>query len=201
MMKEEADLKSTSVALLNPDDPRAEAKARRRARNDKMVKIMRFIQSTLGAILSIIIAVFQGRVYWTYQKTQSQPGTWPAVPNTMPTILLFSVAVAALVFDICMLVAYMWPSSRYARWAVVIGGGMHTVVASTKTVSFAIAAVVSKTTFDYGNSSGTNGDLWSYTCTDQAETLNNVIQSDSNCNGQVSVYFYNSHIMTSVANG
>ncbi len=60
------------------------------------------------------------------------------------------------------------------------------IVNSTKTVSFAISAVVSKTSFDFGNNSGTNSDLWSYTCTDEAATNNAVIQAESNCDTQVS---------------
>ncbi len=124
---------------------------------------------------------------------------WPAVPNVMPTILLFSVAIAVLVFDGCsespprlhsqllardagsileglprrphtprstadtallaVLVGYMWPTTKFARWAVTIGGAAVYVVSSTKTVSFAISAVMSRTSFDFGNNSGTNSDL------------------------------------------
>ncbi len=71
------------------------------ARAAKRIKIMRVVQSTLSAMLSLAIAIFQARVYATYQNTRSQEGMWPAVPNVMPTILLFSVAIAALVFDGC----------------------------------------------------------------------------------------------------
>ena len=71
------------------------------ARAAKRIKIMRVVQSTLSALLSLAIAIFQARVYATYQNTRTQEGMWPAVPNVMPTLLLFSVAIAALVFDGC----------------------------------------------------------------------------------------------------
>ncbi|KLU89821.1 hypothetical protein MAPG_08790 [Magnaporthiopsis poae ATCC 64411] len=154
------------------------------ARRARRIKILRVVQSILAALLSLAIAAFQGRVYFTYYNTREKGGTWPNVPNTMPTILLFSIALAALVFDGCMLVAYMWPSTKFARWAVTIGGAAQYMVSSTKTVGFAISAVVSKTSFDFGNASGTNPDLWSYTCTDQAAALNSMIQAESNCDTQ-----------------
>ena len=71
------------------------------ARAAKRIKIMRVVQSTLSALLSLGIAIFQARVYATYQNTRSQEGMWPTVPNVMPTLLLFSVAIVALVFDGC----------------------------------------------------------------------------------------------------
>ena len=71
------------------------------ARAAKRIKIIRVVQSTLTALLSLAIAIFQARVYATYQNTRTQEGMWPAVPNVMPTILLFSVAIAVLVFDGC----------------------------------------------------------------------------------------------------
>jgi len=115
------------------------------ARRDKRIKILRIIQSILSALLSIAIAIFQGRVYWTYQNTKDMPGAWPTVPNLVPTILLFSVAIVALVFDSCMLVAYLRPASKFTPWAIRIGDAAHYIVASAKTVSYAISAVISKT--------------------------------------------------------
>lgn len=155
------------------------------ARRDKRIKVMRITQSTLSALLSIAIAVFQGRVYWTYQNTREMPGAWPTVPDVVPTLLLFSVAIAALVFDMCMIVAYMRPTSKYAPWAVRIGGVAHYVVASAKTVSYGISAMISKTSYDFGNASGQNADLWSYTCTEPAAAIE-PIQAESNCNSQAS---------------
>ncbi|KAL8393774.1 hypothetical protein RB595_003501 [Gaeumannomyces hyphopodioides] len=173
-----------TTAMLNVN-ARAEAEMDpKTARGARRLKILRVVQSSLAALLSLAIAAFQGRVYFTYYNTRQKGGAWPNVPNVMPTILLFSVALAALVFDGCMLVAYMWPSTRYARWAVTIGGAAQYVVSSTKTISYAISAVVSKTSFDFGNASGTNPDLWSYTCTDQAAALDEMIQAESNCNTQ-----------------
>ncbi|KAK1752023.1 hypothetical protein QBC47DRAFT_416508 [Echria macrotheca] len=180
----------TPYTALNPvADPPAdpideEAKTRKQARGEKRIKVLRVIQSTLSALLSLAIAIFQGRLYGTYQNTQSTAGAWPKVPDVVPTILLFSVALVALVFDGCMLVGYFFPSSKFARWALRVGGAAQYVMSSTKTVSFAIAAVISKTSYDYGVNSGTNADLWSYTCSDQAVPMEAVIHADSNCNSQ-----------------
>ncbi|KAK3360723.1 hypothetical protein B0T25DRAFT_629713 [Lasiosphaeria hispida] len=176
--------KSTYAAVKpGPDDTRNGFDELKFARRDKRIKMLRIIQSTLSALLSIAIAVFQGRVYWMYQNTKDTPGAWPVVPNVVPTILLFSVAIAALVFDGCMIVAYLRPSSKFAPWAIHIGGAAHYAVASAKTVGYAISAVISKTSFDFGNNSGQNADLWSYTCTEQAAAVE-MIQAESNCSSQ-----------------
>ncbi|KAL8312291.1 hypothetical protein RB601_005993 [Gaeumannomyces tritici] len=173
-----------ATATLNMD-ARAEGEMdAKTARSARRLKILRVVQSALAALLSLAIAAFQGRVYFTYYNTRQTGGTWPKVPNVMPTILMFIVALVSLVFDGCMLVAYLWPSTRYARWAVTIGGGAQYIISSNKTIGFAISAVVSKTSFDFGDASGTNPDLWSYTCTDQAAELNDIIQAESNCNTQ-----------------
>ncbi|KAK5651784.1 hypothetical protein OQA88_11651 [Cercophora sp. LCS_1] len=157
------------------------------ARREKRVQVLRIIQSILSAILSIAIAAFQGRVYWTYQSTKGMPGAWPPVPDLAPTILLFSVAIAALVFDGCMIVAYLRPTSRFARWAIRIGGAAHYVVATGKTVSYGISAAISKTSYNWGNASGQNADLWGYTCTDSAAAIE-PIHAESNCNCQASFH-------------
>lgn len=153
------------------------------ARREKRIQVLRIIQSILSALLSIAIAAFQGRVYWTYQSTKGMPGAWPTVPDLAPTILLFSVAIAALVFDGCMIIAYLRPTSRFARWAIRIGGAAHYVVATGKTVSYGISAAISKTSYDFGNASGQNADLWSYTCTESAAAIE-PIHAESNCNSQ-----------------
>lgn len=158
------------------------------ARREKRIQVLRITQSILSALLSIAIAVFQGRVYWTYQNTKDIAGAWPTVPDVVPTILLFSVAVAALVFDGCMIIAYLRPTSKFAPWAVRIGGAAHYVVATAKTVSYGIAAAISKTSYDFGNASGQNADLWSYTCTEPAAAIE-PIQAESNCNSQASFPF------------
>jgi hypothetical protein len=51
-----------------------------------------------------------------------------------------------------------------------IGGAAHYIVVSAKTVSYGISAMISKTSYDFGNTSGHNSDLWSYTCTAGKET-------------------------------
>jgi hypothetical protein len=162
-----------------------EKKERRNAAGARRIRIMRIIQSVLSAVLSLAIAIFQGRVYGTYQNTKSVNGAWPPIPNVVPTLLLFSVAIAALVFDGCMLVAYMMPNHKYMKWVVLVGGGAHYIVTSTKTVSYAISAVISKTSNDYGVATGLNSDLWSWTCSDLPPDMAALIHSDSNCNTQV----------------
>jgi hypothetical protein len=170
-----------------PDAAQPEVDEVKYARREKRIQVLRIVQSILSALLSIAIAVFQGRVYWTYQNTKNIGGAWPTVPDVTPTILLFSVAIAALVFDACMIVAYMRPTSKFAPWALRIGGAAHYVIATAKTISYGISAAISKTSFNYGNASGQNADLWSYTCTDPAATIE-PIQAESNCNSQASFH-------------
>ncbi len=170
---------SDTALLAKPTDkPSNDAAARR-------VKIMTIIQSTLSSLLSLAIAVWQGKVYFTFQHTKNVAGAWPSTPDLVPTLLLFSVAVAAFVFDICMLLAYLMPGKKLAKWAIMVGGAAHYVVTSAKTVSYAISAVISKTSFDFGNTTNQNADLWSWTCTDQAATMDSLTQAESNCTTQV----------------
>jgi hypothetical protein len=85
--------------LIDHDSEMDNRKALRDARRTKQIQILRIVQSMLSALLSLAIAIFQGRVYWTYQNTKSDAGMWPSVPNVVPTLLMFSIALAALVFD------------------------------------------------------------------------------------------------------
>jgi hypothetical protein len=80
---------------------------------------------------------------------------------------------------------------------MVVGGAARYVVTSAKTVSYAISAVISKTSFDFGNATNQNTDLWSWTCTDQAATKDSINQAESNCTTQVSLGFRHSHQLCS----
>ncbi|KAK3934797.1 hypothetical protein QBC46DRAFT_453932 [Diplogelasinospora grovesii] len=134
----------------NENDTKDDAATRR-------ITIMRIIQSGLSSLLSLAIAVWQGKVYVTYQHTKSLQGAWPNIPNLVPTLLLFSVAIAAFVFDVCMLVAYLMPhGNKHARRTIAVGGAANYIVTSAKTVSYAISAVISKTSFDFGNATNQN---------------------------------------------
>jgi len=87
----------------------------KKARGARLVKILRVTQSSLAAVLSLAIAAFQLRVYVTYQNTRQQGDTWPNVPNVMPTILLFTVALVALIFDGCSKFSSSLPAAFYPR--------------------------------------------------------------------------------------
>lgn len=152
----------------------------------RRITIMRIIQSGLSSLLSLAIAVWQGKVYVTYQNTKSLQRAWPDTPNLVPTLLLFSVAIAAFVFDVCMLVAYVMPyGNKHARRAIAVGGAANYIVTSAKTVAYAISAVISRTSYNFGNATSQNSDLWSWTCTDQAATMDNMTQAETNCTLQV----------------
>ncbi len=86
-----------------PEDP---VRQRKQARLGRHIKRLRVAQSVLSALLSLTIAAFQAQVYAKYVQTQNAAGAWPPLPNVVPTILLLVVAVVALIFDACMLIAY-----------------------------------------------------------------------------------------------
>ncbi|KAJ5167586.1 uncharacterized protein N7482_003180 [Penicillium canariense] len=174
----------TKEPLLGHDSEIDNRKSLRDAHRTKQIQTLRIVQSMLSALLSLAIAIFQGKVYWTYQNTKSNAGAWPSVPNVVPTLLMFSVALAALVFDGSMLVAYIAPGSKFSRWAIMVGGAAHYIVTSSKTVGYTISSIISMTSLNYGNVSGTHTDLWSYTCTDQPANMDSLIQASSNCNTQ-----------------
>lgn len=176
-------------------DPKAEASgendpaAKAIERGARRIRIMRIIQSTFGAALSVAIAGFQGRVFALFQSSKSVTGAWPDNPNLMPTLLLLAVASLALIFDLSMLLAYLKPNHRMARVAFTVATASHYIITSAKTVSYAIGAIVARTSYNYGNSSGQTADLWSWSCTDQAAAMQNVNQAPSNCDTQVSPRF------------
>lgn len=87
------------------------------ARHQRRIRIARTVQHLLTSIVSIVIAVLQGKVFVLYQQTKSVPGAWPINPNLVPTLLLFATALAAFTIDVCALVAYFWPQSNIGKRA------------------------------------------------------------------------------------
>ncbi|KAH8901158.1 hypothetical protein GQ53DRAFT_814636 [Thozetella sp. PMI_491] len=188
-------VQATEAGALETETPGAGVQGRTdtKKRGDaisRRIQILSIVQSTLSSILSLIIAVWQGKVYVTYQQTKNEPGAWPAIPNLVPTLLLFIVAIAAFIFDICMLLAYTMPGKKLARRAMIIGNGAYYIVTSAKTVSYAISSAITKTSFDFGNATNQNADLWSWTCTDQAATKDSITQAEANCNFQEYSYYF-----------
>jgi len=161
------------------------APTRKELRLERAIRILRAVQSILSAALSVFIAGFQLKAYLTYRATQSVPGAWPPAPFIAPTLILFAVAVAAFVFDLCVLVAYGLPKRRVGKWAVTLALSMYWAVSMGKTVAYSVAAVLCRSGYNYGNSSGTNTDLWSWTCSNQAQEMGSVNQADPNCQMQV----------------
>lgn len=163
------------------------------SRTTRSIRLLRLTQSTITSFLSLTIAVLQGRVYGDYRSTSSVAGAWPSAPNLFPTLLLLAVAAASLFFDICLLAAWGMP----ARWARTDGGrraraGLlrtaertHYVIVSAKAVAYVLTSAVCRAGFDYGNSSGTNADLWSWTCSQADSTLGQATGAKSECTGQV----------------
>lgn len=164
----------------------------------KSIKVLRMIQSSLTALLSLAIAFMQGRVYIMYLRTKDVKGAWPRTPQLVPTILLFSVAVAAFTFDIAMLSAYLAPGKRLSRKCFSIASGAYGVVTSAKTIAYALTSIVCRAGFNFGNASDTHMDLWSWTCTAKAAEMASVNQAPSNCETQVSTLQQESnHLLTS----
>lgn len=87
------------------------------ARHKRRIRILRCIQHLLTALVSLGVAVLQGRTYIIYQQTKDVPGAWPSFPDLFPTLLLFATAVAATTMDLSALIAYMFPQTRVGNWA------------------------------------------------------------------------------------
>ena len=141
-------------------------------RANRRIRIIRSIHHLLSSAISLVIAIFQGTAYMLYQRTKHVAGAWPVDPVIIPTLLLFGVAVAALSFDVCSLVAYLMPGKRIAQKAFKLAVNMHYVIAGAKGLSWAIAASVCRTGFQVGN----NKDLWGWSCSPEAsleEAINN----------------------------
>lgn len=82
------------------------------ARHKRRIRIVRGFQHLLTALVSLGVAILQGRTYIIYEQTKNVPGAWPSFPDLFPTLLLFATAVAATTMDLCALIAYVWPKTR-----------------------------------------------------------------------------------------
>lgn len=151
------------------------------------IRIMRGVQGLLTALLSLAIAVMQGRVYIIYLNTKNVAGAWPSTPNVLPTLLLFSVAIAALIFDIALIVGYT-TRGQAGKIAYEIAVGAHYVAVTAKMASFVITSVVCRVGFNFGSSSGNNNDLWSWTCSAKSDAMADVTQASSDCSTQVTYF-------------
>ncbi len=94
------------------------------------------------------------------------------------------VAIAAAVFDLSVIAAYAFPSR--ARTLLRIAESSHTILTCAKGLSYALTSIVCRGGFNYGNSTGQNSDLWSWTCSDAADKFDSITQAGANCDGQVS---------------
>ncbi|KAF2103926.1 hypothetical protein NA57DRAFT_70138 [Rhizodiscina lignyota] len=186
-IRRKRDSEQTVTSSWVPPTPTLPAK---RDSLDRSIKILRIVQSTLTALLSLAIAFMQGRVYYIFLRTKNVPGAWPKTPQLTQTLLLFSVSVSAFTFDICMLFAYLMPNKRFAKKLYRIANGAHYIVTSAKTVAYALTSVVCKLGFNFGNSSGTNTDLWSWTCTAEAAEYADYNQAPSNCDAQTIAWYF-----------
>jgi len=148
----------------------------------RRLRILRLVQSVLTSLLSIAIAALQGKAYASYLRTKDTPGAWPTHPNLLPTILLVSVAVLAGALDLSLLFAYLFRS--HAKTFFGIAKKSYNILTCVKGVSYVLASVVCKSGFSYGNSTGQNNDLWSWTCSAAADKFDSLTQAGANCDGQ-----------------
>jgi hypothetical protein len=177
----------TSTANEGDTEKDAQAEAQD-ARRQKPIRVLRAVQGLLTAILSVLIAIFQAKVYIRYLHTKNVPDAWPTHPSLLPTLMLLSIAIIAFVFDILLIFAYVTPDKGFAGKAFQLANKMHYVLTTTKTVSYTLVGIVCKAGFEQGNSSGTNSDLWSWTCACAAkgdQQPSGLIMAKSNCDTQV----------------
>lgn len=86
-------------------------------RHKRRIRIARSLQHLLTSLLSLGVAVLQGKTFITYETTKNVVGAWPDFVNLLPTLMLFATACAALIIDICAITAYLWPQTRIGRKA------------------------------------------------------------------------------------
>lgn len=101
---------------VNPDPEQLADKAHQE-RHKRRIRVARGVQHTLTSLLSLAVAILQGRVYINYMQTKDVPNAWPTHPNLLPTLMLFVTAIAALFIDLCAIIAYLWPQKRAGQRA------------------------------------------------------------------------------------
>jgi hypothetical protein len=102
---------------IKPDAAEEQAIRDHDARHKFRIRVARGIQHLVTSMLSLIISILQGRTYVMYQQTKTVHGAWPVHADVFPTLLLFSVAVVALTFDVCAIIAYIWPTTKIGHKA------------------------------------------------------------------------------------
>ncbi|KAK4449735.1 hypothetical protein QBC34DRAFT_437813 [Podospora aff. communis PSN243] len=153
----------------------------------RRLQTLTLTQSSLTSFLSIAIATLQARAYATYQSTKDTPGAWPTHPNLMPTILLMVIALLAATFDLGVLLAHVFPSR--AAQLLRVANKSHGLMVCVKGLSYLLASVVCRSGFDYGNASGTNNDLWGWTCSEKAAEMGEVTRAGAQCDGQTAAWY------------
>lgn len=162
-------------------DPEKQSTAGKTARKTSKLYMLKLSHHTLTSLVSIAIAALQLIIYLSYQHGKNIPGAWPNKPYLIPTLLLLGVAVAALGFDICAIVAYCLPSSRSSKNLDRTAKGFGMLITGLKGLGFAVAASSGKTAFDGGTNSAKNNDLWGWSCSDQAAQMQSVNNASTNC--------------------
>ncbi|KAK1760037.1 hypothetical protein QBC47DRAFT_396046 [Echria macrotheca] len=168
-------------------DAPQEAKSEEDPVTARKLRILRLVQSTLTSFLSIAIAILQGKAYLSYQQTKNTPGAWPTHPNLLPTLMLMVIAILAGSFDLCLLLAYLFPTM--ARTFLRIATKSYNILTCAKGVSYVLVSAVCKGGFDYGNASGQNNDLWGWTCSSAADKFDSLTQASANCSGQTAAWY------------
>jgi hypothetical protein len=201
--RESEPLVTTTSVPPTPKIDTAEEQAIRahEARHLNRIRIARTLQHLITSALSLMIAIFQGRTYALYQQTKGVPGAWPIHADVFPTLLLFAVAVAALVFDACAITAYTFPHTKIGheafkvrhlvaflidlsdtnRFANKVALGAHNIITTMKGVSYFLTVLVCRSGFSQGKASGENNDLWGWCCAGMSDDKAHVNQAGSVC--------------------
>jgi len=98
--------------------------------------------------------------------------------------MLMVVAIAGAAFDLCLLGAFLFPKKSKGLFR--LAASSHNLLTVVKGLSYGLTSAVCRSGFNFGNSSGDNNDLWSWTCSPKGDAMASVNQADANCMGQVS---------------
>ncbi|KAF2416995.1 hypothetical protein EJ08DRAFT_654627 [Tothia fuscella] len=151
------------------------------ARHMFRIRIARGIQHLITSALSLMIAIFQGSTYNIFQQTKDVDGAWPIHADVFPTLMLFSVAVVALVFDACAIIAYAFPRTKIGQKAFKVALGAHKIITTLKGVSYFLTVLVCREGFSQGKASGQNNDLWGWSCSAMGDKMSHVNQAPTIC--------------------
>lgn len=79
-----------------------------------------------------------------------------------------------------------YPSTFTELTTIKLASETRHAITTFKAISFTYSAVGSRVSFNQGNATGQNNDLWSWSCSAQADAMSSVNQSSSNCLTSVS---------------